>query len=114
MKKKEDFLINKDDITFVGEIKGLSSAVQNKNISQLEVHIQNYFDKLQEEGKEEKVIFSENTVIGALSKYISTPNERFQPMNANFGILPELEGRKIRDKKERYAKLAERSLGYFN
>ena len=53
--KKEDFLINKDDITFVGEIKGLSSAVQNKNISQLEVHIQNYFDKLQEEGKEEKV-----------------------------------------------------------
>lgn len=53
--KREDFLIKKDDITFVGEIKGLSSAVQNKNISQLEVHIQNYFDKLQEEGKEEKV-----------------------------------------------------------
>lgn len=53
--KREDFLIKKKDITFVGEIKGLSSAVQNKNISQLEVHIQNYFDKLQEEGKEEKV-----------------------------------------------------------
>lgn len=52
---REDFLIKKDDITFVGEIKGLSSAVQNKNISQLEVHIQNYFDKLQEEGKEEKI-----------------------------------------------------------
>lgn len=52
---KEDFLIKKEDVTFVGEIKGLSSAVQNKNISQLEVHIQNYFDKLQEEGKEEKV-----------------------------------------------------------
>ena len=68
----------------------------------------------QVKGKEEKVIFSENTVIGALSKYISTPNERFQPMNANFGILPELEGKKIKDKKERYAKLAERSLGYFN
>ena len=31
-------------------------------------------------------------------------------MNANFGILPELEGRKIKDKKERYKKLAERSL----
>lgn len=53
--KKEDFLIKKDDVTFVGEIKGLSSAVQNKNVSQLEVHIQNYFDKLHEEGKEEKV-----------------------------------------------------------
>lgn len=31
-------------------------------------------------------------------------------MNANFGILPELEGKKIRDKKERYKKLAKRSL----
>lgn len=54
--------------------------------------------------------FSEHTVIGALAKYISTPNDKFQPMNANFGILPELEGKRIRDKKERYRKLAERSL----
>lgn len=53
--KREDFLIKKEDVTFVGEIKGLSSAIQNKNISQLEVHIQNYFDRLQAEGKEEKV-----------------------------------------------------------
>ena len=64
-------------------------------------------------GKEEKIIFSENTVIGALSKYISTPNERFQPMNANFGILPESEGKRIRDKKERYMNLAKRSLKEF-
>lgn len=58
----------------------------------------------------DKIIFSENTVIGALAKYISTPNEKFQPMNANFGILPVLEGKKIKDKKERYQKLADRSL----
>ena len=57
-----------------------------------------------------KMIFSEYTVIGALAKYVSTPNTKFQPMNANFGILPELEGKKIKDKKERYMKLAERSL----
>lgn len=62
---------------------------------------------------DQKHIFSEYTVIGALAKYISTPNDRFQPMNANFGILPELEGKKIRDKKERYKKLAERSLEKF-
>lgn len=37
-------------------------------------------------------------MIGALSKYIATPNEKFQPMNANFGILPQLE-ENIRDKK---------------
>ena len=54
--------------------------------------------------------FSEYTIIGALAKYISTPNENFQPMNANFGILPELEGKKIKDKKLRYEKLAQRSL----
>lgn len=53
--KKEDFLIKKEDVTFVGEIKGLSSAVKNDNVSQLEIHIQRYFDKLQEEGKEENV-----------------------------------------------------------
>ena len=56
------------------------------------------------------IIFSEYTVIGALAKYISTSNEKFQPMNANFGILPELEGKKLKDKKQRYMKLAERSI----
>jgi len=57
-----------------------------------------------------KFCFSENTVIGALARYISTPNEKFQPMNANFGILPPLEGKKIKDKKQRYQMLADRSL----
>lgn len=61
-------------------------------------------------GDFEMSCFSEYTVIGALAKYISTPNEKFQPMNANFGILPELEGKRIRDKKERYLQLAKRSL----
>ena len=62
---------------------------------------------------DKKHLFSEYTVIGALAKYISTPNAKFQPMNANFGILPELEGEKIRDKKERYRRLAKRSLEKF-
>lgn len=53
--KREDFLIKKEDITFIGEIKGVSSAVANKNVSQLDVHVQSYLDKLQEEGKEENV-----------------------------------------------------------
>ena len=55
-------------------------------------------------GSKDRKNFSEDTVIGALAKYISTANDRFQPMNANFGILPELEGKKIRDKRERYSK----------
>ncbi len=57
----------------------------------------------------EKIIFSNETVIGALSSYISTENTKFQPMNANFGILPPLE-EKIKDKVQRYAKMAEKAL----
>ena len=49
------------------------------------------------------------TVTGALAMYISTPNENFQPMNANFGIVSGLNER-IRKKQERYAKIAERAL----
>lgn len=56
-----------------------------------------------------KIIFPKETVIGALAKYISTPNKNFQPMNANFGILPELD-EKIKDKKMKYQKLVQRSL----
>ena len=48
-------------------------------------------------------------MIGAISKYISTENKNFQPMNANFGILPEL-GEKIKDKKLKYGKLADRAI----
>ncbi len=48
-------------------------------------------------------------MIGALAKYISTTNEKFQPMNANFGIIPELE-EKIRDKRLKYGKLADRAI----
>lgn len=56
-----------------------------------------------------KQVFPENTMIGALARYISNPNEKFQPMNANFGILPELE-EKIKDKKLKYRKLADRAI----
>ena len=38
-----------------------------------------------------------------------TENDKFQPMNANFGILPEL-SEKIRDKKMRYEALADRAM----
>lgn len=50
------------------------------------------------------------SIMGALSAYISGGSVgKFQPMNANFGILPPLDTR-IKDKKERYTRLAERSL----
>lgn len=51
----------------------------------------------------------EATVLGSLTKYITTENKNFQPMNANFAILPSLPVI-IRDKVERKRKMAERSL----
>jgi methylenetetrahydrofolate--tRNA-(uracil-5-)-methyltransferase len=51
--------------------------------------------------------------MGALSRHISAPNGDFQPMNANFGILPAPE-KNIRDKKERYRYYAERALAATN
>lgn len=49
------------------------------------------------------------TMTGALAAYLTAPNKDFQPMNANFGILPPLSER-IRDKKERYRALSLRAL----
>lgn len=54
-KKKEDFLIKKPDYTFIGEIKGVSSNVKNENISQLEIHYQQYRDQLVENSIDENV-----------------------------------------------------------
>lgn len=51
-----------------------------------------------------------DTMLGALSEYISDETvANFQPMGANFGVLPPIEP-KIRDKKERYMALANRAL----
>lgn len=60
-----------------------------------------------------EVYLSDKTVLGALTKYITTENKDFQPMNANFGILPPMD-RVIRDKAERKHAMAERSLSCVN
>lgn len=93
------------NVFFAGQITGVEGYVES--ISSGLVAGINAVMKLK---SAKKITFSDYTVIGSLAKYISTPNEKFQPMNANFGILPELEGKRIRDKKERYMELAKRSL----
>lgn len=57
----------------------------------------------------EPVALPRETLIGALCRYISDPaHSNFQPMNANFGILPPLENR-IKNKRLRNQHLGERS-----
>ncbi|GFH40014.1 methylenetetrahydrofolate--tRNA-(uracil(54)-C(5))-methyltransferase (FADH(2)-oxidizing) TrmFO [Lactococcus insecticola] len=61
--------------------------------------------------EEEAVVFPETTAIGALPYYVTHANSKnFQPMNVNFGIIKELEGERIRDKKERYTAISNRAL----
>lgn len=53
--------------------------------------------------------YSRETMCGALLQYILTPTKNFQPMGANMGILPPLETHE-RDKRKRYALLAQRAV----
>ncbi|MBQ9354073.1 MAG: methylenetetrahydrofolate--tRNA-(uracil(54)-C(5))-methyltransferase (FADH(2)-oxidizing) TrmFO [Clostridia bacterium] len=63
---------------------------------------------------EKPLILPEFTMIGALLNYICDETVvDFQPMGANFGIIPPLKNH-IRDKRQRYIALADRSLEYFN
>ena len=92
------------NIYFAGQITGVEGYVES--ISSGMVAGLNVVNKLLEK---EEIKFPEDTMIGALATYISTPNEKFQPMNANFGIIPEL-GERIKDKKLKYGKLADRAI----
>lgn len=117
------------NIFFAGQITGVEGYVEsiasglvaalnaikmyeeeNSNIS-IEQSKENYIDQKKDktQNKNSRIIFPEETMIGALSKYIATPNDNFQPMNANFGILPSLD-EKIKDKKLRYTKLSDRAI----
>lgn len=92
------------NIYFAGQISGVEGYVES--IASGLVAGLNAVAQLK---NKEKVIFPNETVIGALADYISTENDKFQPMNANFGILPSLD-EKIKDKWQRYEKLSQKSL----
>ena len=92
----------KSNIYFAGQITGVEGYVES--ISSGMVASLNAIEQFKQTQKQ--IIFPKETMIGALAKYISTDKENFQPMNANFGIVPELEV-KIKDKKVKYGKLAD-------
>ena len=101
---------NNRNVFFAGQITGVEGYVESISSGLVAgLNAINKVKSLNNEGLYNKVEFSELSMIGALAKYISTENDRFQPMNANFGILPGLD-EKIRDKKLRYGKLADRAI----
>ncbi|MBQ9297526.1 MAG: methylenetetrahydrofolate--tRNA-(uracil(54)-C(5))-methyltransferase (FADH(2)-oxidizing) TrmFO [Clostridia bacterium] len=93
-----------NNIFFAGQISGVEGYVESISSGMVAgINAANMIN-----GKE-KMIFPAETVIGSLANYISTENKKFQPMNANFGILPELP-EKVKDKKLKYEKLANRAI----
>ena len=91
---------------FAGQITGVEGYMESAASGIMAgINMVRYLD-----GKPELVL-PETTMIGALSRYISDESvKNFQPMGANFGVLPPIEP-KIRDKKLRYAALSERAVG---
>ena len=91
-------------VFFAGQITGVEGYVESAASGLMSaIHL---YEKL---NGREPVIPDNTTVLGALSAHISGVNQNFQPMNANFGILKPAE-KIIRDKKQRYAYLAERAI----
>ncbi len=94
----------RQDLFFAGQITGVEGYVGNIATGLLAGW--NAANYIQGNGLIE---MPANTIIGALCYYITHAEAKdFQPMKANFGILPELE-EKVKGKRERAAKFAERS-----
>ena len=89
------------NLYFAGQITGVEGYVESISSGMVAA-----LNAIKQINQEEKIIFPKETMIGALAKYISSKNDNFQPMNANFGIVPELSER-IKDKKIKYGKLAD-------
>lgn len=93
------------NIFFAGQITGVEGYMESAASG-----IMAGINAVRRAESEEPLVLSEYNMIGALSQYISDESvTNFQPMGANFGILPPIEP-KIRDKRERYTALANRAL----
>ena len=101
-----DFSLRKNpNIFFAGQITGVEGYMESAASG-----IMAGINAVRRAEGREALVLSEYNMIGALSQYISDESvTNFQPMGANFGILPPIEP-KIRDKRERYMALAQRAL----
>lgn len=93
------------DIFFAGQITGVEGYMESAAAG-----IIAGINAVRRYRKEEMVLLPENTMLGALSRYVeNTETKNYQPMGAAIGLLPPLE-EKIRDKRERYKKICDKAI----
>ncbi|MCI1964820.1 MAG: methylenetetrahydrofolate--tRNA-(uracil(54)-C(5))-methyltransferase (FADH(2)-oxidizing) TrmFO [Oscillospiraceae bacterium] len=93
------------DLFFAGQVTGVEGYMESAASG-----IMAGINAVRRQRGKNPLTLPETTMIGALSRYVESGGAGpFQPMGANFGIIPPLSER-IRDKRERYAALAERAL----
>lgn len=98
-------LKNNENIFFAGQITGVEGYMESASSGILAA-----VNAVRLAQGKEKFVPPCTTMMGAITSYISDETvENFQPMGANFGIIPPL-SEHIRDKKERYAALADRGI----
>lgn len=98
-------LREKDNVFFAGQITGVEGYMESAGSGILAG-----INAVRKARGQESFVPENVTMLGALSEYISDESvKNFQPMGANFGVLPPIEP-KIKDKKERYMALSERAL----
>lgn len=101
-----DFSLKSDPhIFFAGQITGVEGYMESASSGILAG-----INAARRISGKETLVLPETTMMGALSRYISDESvQDFQPMGANFGVLPPV-GVRIRDKAARYQVLADRAL----
>lgn len=96
---------NREDLFFAGQMTGVEGYVESAASGLIAG-----LNAARLVNGAETVEFPHETAMGSMARYITTTNAKnFQPMNANFGLFPDLP-EKIRGKQERNEKHASRAL----
>jgi methylenetetrahydrofolate--tRNA-(uracil-5-)-methyltransferase len=100
---------HRDDLFFAGQITGVEGYVGNIATGLLAgLNMTRYL-----QGRE-LVVLPKNTMLGALCHYVTNSDMRdFQPMKANFGILPQISAKGKRERAKIYAEIAKSSLNEY-
>ena len=102
-------MIDRPNVFFAGQISGVEGYMESAASG-----IMCGINAVRFLRGEDALILPEFTMMGALFNYITDGTvSDFQPMGANFGVLPPLSVH-IRDKRERYAALSERPIKWFD